>query len=81
MLNLEVTTKLSLEETGRRVTEFFGKKGLGLNITEDEPTRKCFDGGGGYVTIDLCAENNKTKLNLVTQEWEYQVKEFASNLS
>lgn len=81
MLNLEITTKLSIEEAGRRATDFFGKKGLGLNITEDESTRKCFDGGGGYVTIDLCTEDNKTKINIVTQEWEYQVQKFASDVS
>ena len=78
MLNLEITTGLSVEETGKRAAGFFGEKGLGLKITENEPTRMCFDGGGGYVNIDMCSEGDKTKVTLVTQEWEYQVKEFAS---
>ncbi len=81
MLNLEVTTKLSMEEAARRATKFFGDEGLKLKQTESDPGRICFDGGGGYVTIDMCSEGNKTKLTIVTQEWEYQIKEFASDLS
>jgi hypothetical protein len=81
MLNLEVTTKLSQEEVSKRARDFFGKGGLGLEAAEKNPQCPSFEGGGGYVTVTMCAEGNKTKVTLVTQEWEYQVKEFASSLS
>jgi hypothetical protein len=39
-----------------------------------------FKGGGGRVTAAICPEEGKTRINLVTQEWDYQVKKFASSL-
>jgi hypothetical protein len=81
MLNLEVTTKLSRDEVSKRARDFFGKGGLGLEAADKDPLCLSFEGGGGYVTATMCAEGNKTKVTLVTQEWEYQVKEFASSLS
>ncbi len=80
MLNLEVQTGLSQEEVTDRIRKFFGKGGLGLSITEDSPPCLTFEGGGGYVSASICAEGPKTKVRLVTQEWEHQIKEFASTL-
>lgn len=81
MLNLEVTTKLSQEEVAKLATGFFGKHGLGLEVVDENPQLLYFKGGGGYVTANICSETGKTRVTLVTQEWEYQVKEFASSLS
>ena len=80
MLNLEVKTKLSLEKTMNQLKKFFGKGGLGLDVTEETPQCLTFEGGGGHVTATLCPEEGKIRINLVTQEWENQVKKFASIL-
>jgi hypothetical protein len=80
MLNLEVKTKLSTEEVTKRARRFFGKGGLGLEVSEENPQCLSFEGGGGYVTATLCSEGDKTRVTLVTQEWDFQVKEFASSL-
>jgi len=80
MLNLEVKTKLSPEEVGRRLKNFFGPGGLGLEVKEETPLCFTFSGGGGYVNATVCTEEGKTKINLVTQEWEHQVKEFAGQI-
>jgi hypothetical protein len=80
MLNLEVKTKLSTEEVTKRARRFFGKGGLGLEVSEENPQCLSFEGGGGYVTATLCTEGDKTRVTLVTQEWDFQVKEFASSL-
>lgn len=80
MLNLEVKTRLSQEETSQQLKKFFGKGGLGLEVTEETPQCLTFEGGGGYVTASLCPEEGKTRIALVTQEWDYQVKKFASSL-
>ena len=80
MLNLEIKTKRSPEEVGRQLKKFFGPGGLGLEIKEETPLCFAFTGGGGYVNATVCMEEGKTKINLVTQEWEYQVKEFAAIL-
>jgi hypothetical protein len=80
MINLDVRTKLKQEEVIERLKKSFGKGGLGLEITEETPQCLTFTGGGGYVTATLCSEEDKTRINLVTQEWDYQVKKFASGL-
>ena len=81
MLNLEVKTKLREEEVVSRVKKFFGKGGLGLDLSEENPHCLSFQGGGGYVTATICPEQDRTRINLVTHEWELQVKKFASDLS
>jgi hypothetical protein len=80
MLNLEVRTKLSQEEAAGRLRRFFGKGGLGLDLKEDTSQCLYFEGGGGYVKATVCQEEGKTRINLVTREWDYQVKKFSSEL-
>ena len=81
MINLEAKTKLTPEEVVIRLKKFFGKGGLGLELTEDAPQCLTFEGGGGYVTATLCLDEGKTRINLVAREWDYQIKEFVSSLS
>jgi len=52
-----------------------------MALTEEVPQCLTFEGGGGYVTATLCLDEGKTRINLVAQEWDYQVKEFVSGLS
>jgi len=80
MINLEVKTKLKQEEVIEKLKKFFGKGGLGLEIAEEAPQCVTFEGGGGHVTATVCPEEGKTKINLVSQEWDSQVKRFASGL-
>jgi hypothetical protein len=80
MIKLEANTKLSSEEVVERLKRFFGKGGLGLEITDESPECLYFEGGGGYVSATVCSEKGQTQLNLVTQEWEYQGKKFISEL-
>jgi hypothetical protein len=80
MTNLEVKTKLAREQLLERLKGFFGSGGLGLDLTEETPQCLTFEGGGGYVTATICPEEGKTRINLVTQEWDYQVTRFAEDL-
>jgi hypothetical protein len=80
MLNLEMKTKLSQEETIQQLKKYFGKGGLGLEVTEETPQCINFEGGGGHVIATICQEGDKTRIDLVTQEWDYQVKKFVSDL-
>ena len=80
MTNLEVKTRLAQEDVIERLKRFFGSGGLGLNLTEEMPQCLTFEGGGGYVTATICPEEGKTRINLVTQEWDYQVTQFAEDL-
>jgi hypothetical protein len=80
MLNLEVKTKLDPGEVASRLKQFFGTGGLGLALREEAPQCLTFEGGGGYVTAAFCPEEGRTRVDLVTQEWDYQVKKFAAQL-
>ncbi len=80
MIKLEAKTKLSREEVVERLKRVFGKGGLGLEITDETPECLYFEGGGGYVNAAVCSEKDKTRLDLITQEWDYHVKKFVSEL-
>jgi len=81
MLKLEIRTKLTPEKATERLKSFFGKGGLGLEITDDAPQCLYFEGGGGFVRATVCPEEKDTRIDIETQEWEYQVKKFSSSLS
>ena len=80
MTNLEVKTVLAQEDVIARLKSFFGSGGLGLDLTEEMPQCLTFEGGGGYVTATICPEEKKIRINLITQEWDFQVKQFAESL-
>jgi hypothetical protein len=52
----------------------------GLKLTEETSQRVTFEGGRGFVTVTISSEKGYTEVDLVTQEWDYQVKRFASDL-
>ncbi len=80
VLSMEVRTCLSMEELAERLNGFFGKGGLGLALKEDCLGRVTFEGGGGHVTADFCAERGKTLMKIVTSGWAVQVKKFIDGL-
>ena len=81
MLNLEVKTEATPEKVIEKMKSYFGEGGLGLKLRDDTSQCLNFEGGGGYVTATLCPDGSQTRVELVTQEWEYHVKQFASKLS
>ena len=80
MLNLEVKTKSTPEKVVKKLKSYFGEGGQGLELRDDTSQCLNFEGAGGYVTATLCPEENLTRVELITQEWEYQVKQFAAKL-
>ena len=80
MLRLECNSKMSPEGVIEMLKRSFGEGGLGLTLKEATPECVTFEGGGGYVTANLCQEGNETRVDMVTREWDYHVKEFASKL-
>lgn len=79
MLRIATKTKLSPEEVIKRAMEFFSS-GYGLKVVEHTPTSTYFEGSGGGVDVTTCAEEKMTSVELVSREWDYQVKEFISNM-
>jgi hypothetical protein len=80
MVNIEAKTKLGAEEAVNRMKAYFGKGGLGLELTEESSQCLNFEGGGGYITATACSEGKTTRISLVSQEWDYHAKKFLSTL-
>ena len=76
MLKIGTKTKLTSEEAIKRAVEFFGAGGYGLEVKEQQLNCVSFEGGGGGVKVTACIEEKGTSRELVSREWDYQVREF-----
>jgi hypothetical protein len=80
MARYGVYTKLDPEEVIRRAVDFFGEGGLGLTVTEQGSCCATFEGGGGHVSVTVNV-GDKTEVELVTREWDYDVKRFMRDIA
>jgi hypothetical protein len=80
MLRIETGTRLVPEEVIRRAAKFFGAGGYGMRTVNQTDTRVYFEGGGGGVNLVTHSEGRITLVELISQEWDYQVKEFTETL-
>jgi hypothetical protein len=81
MLRMTVKTKLKPEEVVRRAVNFFGPGGHGLEVANESAGYVCLEGGGGVVEVIASGEAKGASVELVSREWDYQVKEFLDNIS
>ncbi len=79
MLSVEYRSGLEPEEVVRRLKDYFGRE-LGLRLTDEKPGCLTFEGGGGFVSASLCREKGKTRIEIVTREWDQKVRAFLSRL-
>jgi hypothetical protein len=75
-----VETKLSPEEVIQRAVAFFGKEGVGLEVIDQGSCCASFEGGGGHVSVTV-SQGEKTEVELVTREWDYDVKQFMRQIA
>ena len=80
MARYGVKTHKSPEEIIQQAIAFFGKDGLGLEVTDRSPCCASFQGGGGHVSVAV-DEGEKTEVELVTREWDYDVKRFVRQIA
>jgi len=81
MLRLEIQTKLSPEKAVEKAVAFFGPDGYGLEVKENYKNHAYFEGGGGGVTISTRVKGKKTAVDIVSNEWDFQVREFAEKIT
>jgi hypothetical protein len=70
-----VKSDLSPEEVLEKAKAYFGEAGMGLTLTEENDCCLKFEGGGGHVAIRV-TNGGKTDVDLITQEWMYDVQKF-----
>lgn len=80
MARYGVETKLDPEEVIQEAVTFFGEGGVGLEVTDRSPCCATFAGGGGHVSVTVDA-GDKTEVELVTREWDYDVKRFVRRIA
>ena len=80
MLKLSTKSKLKQEEVIKSAVQFFGPGGYGLDVIEETADSAVFEGGGGGVGVSTAVEGDKTTVDIVSREWDYQVKEFIGKL-
>jgi hypothetical protein len=81
MIRLIKESKLTPSDVIEWSMAFFGPGGwAGLEVIDRADCCAHIEGGGGHVTATICLEGDKTRIDLVTKEWDYQVKKFVSNL-
>jgi len=81
MIRMSAKTKLTPEEVVGRAVTFFGPGGYGLEVKDESPGYVCFEGGGGDIEVTTSAEGKEVSVELVSREWDYQAREFLSNIS
>jgi len=79
MARYGVETNKSPEEIIQQAVNFFGKDGVGLEVTDRSPCCASFEGGGGHVSVTV-NQGEKTEVELVTREWDYDVKRFVRQI-
>lgn len=80
MLKLNARTQHQPTEVVKKALEFFGPGGYGLKVTEQSDICASFEGGGGEVRVTACADDKGTSVDLESQEWEHQLREFLSKI-
>ena len=80
MLRIAAETRLSPEEAIKQAIEFFGPSGYGLEIQDQAPACVNFQGMGGRIEVIACTAGKQTSVELVSHEFDHQVREFTSKL-
>ena len=81
MLRIATKTKLTPGEAIRQAVEFFGPDGYQLEIKDKAPACAEFEGGGGGVQVTACLDEEGTSVELISREWDHQVKEFVGKIA
>ena len=80
MIRYGKETKREPAQVLARAITYFGPEGQGLAVTEQDDCHVSFEGGGGFVTVRVCADKGKTEVDLAAREWERQARDFISAL-
>ena len=80
MINLGKHSKLDPPAVIRKACAYFGPGGLGLAVLEQSETTVQFEGVGGSVGITANAKEGGSDVTIVSQEWDYQAKQFVERI-
>jgi hypothetical protein len=79
MARYGVETRMSPEKVIQKAVDFFGEEGVGLKVIDHSRCCARVEGGGGHVSVTV-SEGKRTDVELVTREWDYDVKRFMRDI-
>ena len=80
MIKVSKESKLAPKDAIKKAVEFFGAKGQGLILKEEDKCNAYFEGGGGSVRVTAASSKKGSSVDVEAVEWEYQAKEFIEKL-
>jgi hypothetical protein len=80
MARYGVYTNKSTKEIIQQAVDFFGQDGVGLEVTDRSRCCASFVGGGGHVSVTV-NDGEKTEVEVVTREFDYDVKQFVRQIA
>jgi hypothetical protein len=82
MLRIEKSSKLAQSEVMARAVAFFGPGGLELEAKESAECCARFEGGGGYVFVQVGpGEDGKgSDVEIEGREWDYHIRRFLTSI-
>jgi hypothetical protein len=76
MIKISKESKLKPKEVIQRAVNFFGPKGYGLVLKEEDNCNAYFEGGGGSVRVSAATSKKGSTVDIESVEWDYQSKQF-----
>jgi hypothetical protein len=80
MLKIAKESKFKPQEVIKRAAAFFGPKGYGLILKEEDNCNAYFEGGGGSVRVSAATSKKGSSVDIESVEWDYQAKEFLNRI-
>jgi hypothetical protein len=80
MISLSKESKLKPEDVIKKAVAFWGSKGYGLTIQEQDACSVALEGGGGGVNVSAAATAKGSTVDVEAREWESQAKDFMAAL-
>ena len=83
MARYEARTKLSAERAIEKAAKHFAAVSGGLSVSSRTANSLCLEGLDGYVTISVCPDEKKAKMNVMeieTRQFDNQVRDFMRSL-
>lgn len=80
MISLSKESKLKPDQVIKRAVDFFGAKGYGLILKEEDESSAYLEGAGGGVRVSTARTKKGSTVDVEAREWEIQAKDFIASL-
>ncbi len=80
MIKVSKESKLKPQEVIKKAVDFFGPKGYGLELKEEDKCNAYLQGGGGSVRVAAATAKKGSSVDVEAVEWEYQSKQFLDKI-